>query len=81
MTEISSQVEKLDKGNYQPWKFHMRNYLIGKEMWGFVTGATEQPRVPDESSTKAEIDAYNQWNTKDKMVTFILSQNISNSMI
>ena len=59
----------------------MRNYLIGKDMWGFVTGATEQPRVPNQSSTKAEINAYNQWNTKNKVVTFILSQNISNFMI
>ena len=58
-------MEKLDKGNNQPWKFRMRNYLIGKDMWGFVTGGTKHLRVPDQSSTKVEIDAYNQWNTKD----------------
>ena len=31
-------IEKLDKNNYQPWKFRMRNYLIGKSLRGYVKG-------------------------------------------
>ena len=62
-------------------RFRMRNYLIGKDMWGFVTGAIEQPKVHVRSSMKDEINSYNHWTTNDKMVTFILSQIISNSII
>ena len=40
MADNSSNVgiKKFDKDNFQPWKFHMRNYLIGKDLWGYVTG-------------------------------------------
>ena len=69
MAELSSQIEKLDKYNYQPWKFRMRNYLIGKPVMHATNPAEEQIRN------------FNQWNEKDKMVMFVISQNISNSMI
>ena len=36
-------IEKLDKNNYQPWKFRMRNYLIGKSFWGYITGEEAEP--------------------------------------
>ena len=43
-------IEKLDKNNYQPpWKFRMRNYLIGKSLWGYVTGEEAEPRLPIEN--------------------------------
>ena len=40
-------IEKLDKNNYQPWKFRMRNYLIGKSLWDYVTGDEEEPELPE----------------------------------
>ena len=35
---INVGIEKLDKENFQPWEFWMRNYLMGKDLWGYVTG-------------------------------------------
>ena len=81
MADLSSQIEKLDKNNYQPWKFRIKNYLIGKNLWGYVSGTEAKPSIAGSTPTHAENKALNQWNEKDKMVMFILSQNISNSMI
>ena len=81
MAELSSQIEKLDKHNYQPWKFQMRNYLIRKNLWSFITGIELKPVMHATNPTEEQIRNFNQWNEKDKMVMFVLSQNISNSMI
>ena len=64
-------IGKLDKNNYQPWKFKMRNYLIGKSLWGYVTGEEAEPRLPTESVLVE----------KDKKVMFLISQNVTNGMI
>ena len=81
MADISSQIEKLDKNNYQPWKFRMKNYLIGKNLWGYVSRAMLKPSMPNRGATHERREAFIQWNEKDKMVIFVLSQNKSNSMI
>ena len=81
MVDISSQFEKLDKNNYQPWKVCMKNYLIGKNLWGYVSGAIVKPSLPTKGVIDEQREAFMQWNEKDKMIIFVLSQNISNSMI
>ena len=83
MAESSTNVgiEKLEKGNYQPWKFRMKNYLIGKSLWGYAIGDEPEPELPPENATKAELKAWKTWNEKDKKVMFLISQNVSNSMI
>jgi len=30
-------IEKLDKNNFQVWKFRIMNFLMGKGYWEFVT--------------------------------------------
>ena len=75
-------IEKLDKNNYQPpWKFRMRNYLIGKSLWGYVTGEEAEPRLPTENVSAKELKAWKAWNEKDKKVMFLISQNVTNGMI
>ena len=74
-------IEKLDKNNYQPWKFRMRNYLIGKSLWGYVTGEEAEPRLPTENVSVEELKAWKTWNEKDKKVMFLISQNVTNGMI
>ena len=59
----------------------MRNYLIGKNLWGFITGTELEPFKHATNPTEEQIRNFNYWNEKDKMVMFVLSQNISNSMI
>jgi hypothetical protein len=50
-------------------------------LWGYISGTEAKPSIVGLTPTHAESKALNQWNEKDKMVMFILSQNISNSMI
>ena len=44
-------IEKLEKNNYQPWKFRMRNYLIGKSLWGYASGEEVEPKLPADNVT------------------------------
>ena len=74
MANISSQIERLDKNNYQPWNFLMKNYLIGKNVWGYVSEAIVKPSLPNRGGTDEQREAFMQWNEKDKMVIFVLSQ-------
>ena len=66
-------IEKLDKNNYQPRKFKMRNYLIGKSLWGYVRGEEAEPRLPIENVSTEELKAWKTWNEKDKKVMFLIS--------
>ena len=36
--ELSCKFEKLTADNYHSWKFNMKMYLIGKDLWEIVTG-------------------------------------------
>ena len=74
-------IEKLEKNNYQPWKFRMRNYLIGKSLWGYVTGEEKEPQLPAQNVSEQELKAWKAWNKKDKKVMFLILQNVSNSMV
>ena len=80
MGDISSQIEKLEKNNYQPWRFRMKNYLIGKNMWRLVTREEPPPELSTQPSEE-QVRQFNQWNERDKRGIFFLSQHISNSMI
>jgi hypothetical protein len=31
-------IEKLDKNDFQVWKFRIINFLMGKTYWEFITG-------------------------------------------
>ena len=35
--------EKLDKNNFQAWKFRMTNFLMGKGVWPFINGDEQEP--------------------------------------
>ena len=51
-------IEKLDKNNSQPWKFRMRNYLIGKSLWGYVTGEEKEPVLPTHNASADDLKAW-----------------------
>ena len=34
----ASKVEKLNGENYHSWKYQMKMYLIGKDLWDITTG-------------------------------------------
>jgi len=39
-------IEKLDKNNFQVWKFRIMNLLMGKGYWEFITGDDAEPPFP-----------------------------------
>jgi hypothetical protein len=39
-------IEKLNKNNFQVWKFRIMNLLMGKGYWEFVTGDEIEPPLP-----------------------------------
>ena len=39
--------EKLDKNNFQAWKFRMTNFLMAKGYWEIITGNEVEPVLPN----------------------------------
>lgn len=37
---------KLDGKNYSEWEFHMRNFIEGHDLGGFIDGTEVQPKDP-----------------------------------
>ncbi|MCO5605158.1 hypothetical protein L7F22_059338 [Adiantum nelumboides] len=81
MADFKTQMEKLEKGNYQqPWKFWISNYLMGKGLWGLVVGDEPKPHAHIENLMENRQRAIREWEEWDCWVIFSLSQHISNSM-
>jgi hypothetical protein len=40
-------IEKLDKNNFQVWKFRIMNFLMGKGYWEFNTSDENEPPLPE----------------------------------
>jgi len=40
-------IEKLNKNNFQVWKFRIMNFLMGKGYWDFITGDEREPPFPE----------------------------------
>ena len=74
-------IKELDKDSYQPWKFRMSNYLMGKGLWGYVIGEETEPELPLENVTPNDLKVWKTWNETDKKVMFLILQNVSNGML
>ena len=62
-------IEKLEKDNFQSWKFKMTNFLMGKGVWPFINGNEQEP-VLGATSTDAQLKTFNGWHEKDKKVIY-----------
>ncbi len=49
-------IEKLDKNNFQVWKFRVMNFLMGKGYWEFISGDETKPLFPG-NPTQQQIQA------------------------
>ena len=72
--------EKLDKNNFQAWKFRMTNFLMGKGYWEFITGNEVEP-VLSNAPNQQEMQAFKGWHERARKVMYWLSISISDSMI
>ncbi len=73
-------IEKLNKNNFQVWKFRIMNFLMGKGYWEFIIGDENEPPLP-ENPTQQQIQANKTWHEKARKVLYWLSMSVSNSMI
>ncbi len=73
-------IEKLDKNNFQVWKFRIMNFLMGKGYWEFITGDETKPPLP-KNPTQQQIQANKTWHEIVKKVLYWLSVSVSDSMI
>ena len=76
--------EKLDKNNFQAWKFFIKNFLmVEKGYWDYIEGEHKLPLVvPKENATPEEqIKALKDWNQGSQKVTYWLSISIHDTMI
>jgi len=82
MTDGLSQIaiKKLNKNNFQVWKFKIMNFLMGKGYWEFITGDEKEPPLL-EKPTQQQIQANETWHEKARKILHWLSVSVSNSMI
>jgi hypothetical protein len=48
-------IEKLDKTNFQVWKFRIMNFLMGKDYWEFITGDEKEPPLLENPTQQQQI--------------------------
>jgi len=73
-------IEKLDKNNFQVWKFRIMNVLMGKGYWEFIIGDEKETPLP-ENPTQQQIQTNKTWHEKTRKVLYWLSVSVSDSMI
>jgi hypothetical protein len=73
-------IEKLDKNNFQVWKFRIMIFLMGKGYWEFIIGDETEHPFP-KNPTQQQIQANKTWHEKARKVLYLLSMSVSDSMI
>ena len=74
--------EKLDKNNFNAWRFCITNFLMGKGYWDYIKGEHEiAPVVPERNNTPEQIKALKDWNQGSRKVMYWLSVSIQDTMI
>ena len=77
--------EKIDKKNFQAWKFRMTNFLMGKGVWLFINGdedpflfinGDEQEPVLGAALTIVVLNTFKEWHEKSKKVMYWLSASV-----
>jgi len=73
-------IEKLNKNNFQVWKFRIMNFLMGKGYWEFIIGDDTEPPLP-KNPTQQQIQANKTWHEKARKVLYWFFVTMSNSII
>jgi hypothetical protein len=73
-------IEKLNKNNFQVWKFKIMYFLMGKGYWEFIIGDEKKPPFP-ENLTQQQIQANKTWHEKTRKILYWFSMSVSDSMI
>jgi hypothetical protein len=73
-------IKKLNKNNFQVWKFRIMNFLMGKGYWEFIIGDEKEPFLL-EKPTQQQIQTNETWHEKVRKVLHWLFVSVSDSMI
>jgi hypothetical protein len=73
-------IEKLNKNNFQVWKFRIMDFLMGRGYWEFITSDEKEPHLP-ENPTQQQIQSNKNWHEKIRKILYWLSVSVFNSMI
>jgi len=68
-------IEKLDKNNFQVWKFRIMNFSMGKGYWEFINGDETEPPLP-KNPTQQQIQANKTGHEKARKVLYWLSVSV-----
>ena len=69
----SFKVEKLTTDNYYTWKFNMKIFLIGKDLWDIVNGN-------EQLDENADADVRNKFRRRDNQALAIICLSISTDL-
>jgi hypothetical protein len=73
-------IEKLDKNDFQVWKFRIMHFLMGKGYWEFIIGDEKEPLFL-ENPTQQHIQANKTWHEKVRKILYWFSVSVFDSMI
>jgi hypothetical protein len=73
-------IKKLNKNNFQVWKFKIMNFLMGKGYWEFITSDEKEPPLP-KNPTQQQIQANKTWHEKGRKILYWRSVSVFDSMI
>jgi hypothetical protein len=62
-------IKKLNKKNFQVWKFRIMNFLMGKGYWEFVIGDEKELPLP-KNPTQQQIQTNKSWHEKTKKILY-----------
>ena len=75
MGDYNIQTEKLEKSNYQSWKFRISNLLMGKGLRGLVSSTKVKPYIHPHAPTKDQRRVTREWEARDRRVILIVGVN------
>ena len=73
-------IKKLEKDNFQAWKFTIINFHMEKGVWPFIS-CDEQELVSGATPTIAELETFKEWHEKDIKIMYWLFVSDLDSMI
>ena len=75
-------IHRFDGKDFFLWKFQMRVFLLGQELWDVVSGSELMPGIADPAApTAAEVTALKDWKKKDNKAMMYLTQGISKGQL
>ena len=64
---------RLDGKNYSYWSYVMKNFLKGKQMWGYISGVIVAPEA-------ANVELMEKWDTNNSKIITWINNSVENKI-